>query len=117
MPVIVENNTKFPLTVYALEEAPEGKLGKEKWRCIIGNVDDRGRQIPVVNADGILIPGRTDTLADSKPRPPAEWRGRLPSPIAVFSNEEWVEVQKSPCWAVLDAFIKNGELTMRRASA
>lgn len=117
MPVIIENNTKFPLTVYAVKDPPKpGAIPPEKWRCIIGNVDDRGRAMQVFTAEGIPVPGKTEPIPDSKPMPAEQWRGRLPSPIAVFSTEEWNELQKSPCWPALEALIKAGDFTQRRSA-
>jgi hypothetical protein len=116
MPVIVENNTPFPITVYAVGTAEAGKIPPELWRCTIGNVSDRGRQMPVFSAEGILIPGKTESLPDSKPAPADSWKGKLPSPVAVFSNEEWRQLEASPSWKVLEALIKAGDFTQRRAT-
>ena len=113
--VILENNTPFPYTCYVLNEPATGAAyGSEKWRCIIGNKDDRGRQLPVYTADGLLVPGKTTPIENGKPRPPEEWRGILPSPIVEFTNAEWTELEQSPSYPILAALIEAGDITKRR---
>ena len=113
MGMIIENTTKFPFVAEAYTQV-EGQPPRLKWRCVIGNVDDRGRQMPVFSAEGFPIPGKTEPIPDSKPHPSGGAKGRLHSPVASFTTEEWKELEASPCFPVLQSLIKSGELTQRR---
>lgn len=116
--VVLENSTEFPEILYAPKQVGEGEVTlAEEWRCIIGNVDDRNREMPVFTDDGLLVPGKTKRIADSTPRPTEEWKGVLPSPIAVFTNEQWKQLQKSPCWPTVKKRIEAGDFTQSRRAA
>ena len=115
--VTLENNTEECLFIYVRKPDTAPRL------CILGNVDDRGRQIPVTDEHGRVLPGQTVRIADSRLQAPDEWVKRtqggqrqpvLPSPVAVFTEAEWKEVEAhSPEWPLIEAALQRQEFTKR----